>query len=282
MNKLTYFIGIIAAALMCASCFAQERLLVPQVKNEQDLFAVNLLSKALQSENQPLRMLQYRDDLSLQGKVEALKHQDINVAWFSADANLSDALIAIEIPIYKGAMSYYQLVTESPMPKIRDEHLTSMSFGMLRADAKSVQLNNSGLTVAAAPSLYSLGEMLSGNRFDAVMLPLFSSQQLAKSIGGTTQPVIVSSLNPYYFYVDKSDPALATRIKVRLEAMHQDGSLAKAFYDEPWVDIALTKLQGGGFEVLNITTLETTLAAQQINRDYWLNLKQGPLFTQVF
>lgn len=270
-----------ASILLTTASFAQSNLTFPKVQNETDAFAKQLLVNAIKRTGTSSKFQAFDRALSSTGVIESLKHREIDVAWLPAEDAQHQSFIAINIPVFNGALSYYQVhankYQSAAEPLSTPADFRHKHIGLQKQDGNFAMLQNAGYQVSGAKNAASLKAMLEGGRFDLALIPLFASSQsgtISESVDTSTTLIFAS--NPYFFAVHKSRPDLANIIKRGLETLHNSGEMEQYMENVAWMQAALSKLQSGQFSVLEIDNANGQLSMQS-NTNKLLQPSSGDL-----
>ena len=171
----------------------------------------------------------------------AVEGQIINV-YISDPSHklLNEGMIPIPIPVEKGLLGVrVPLIAEDNRARIaavRDiDNLRKLVVGMGATWGNVPIYKYNHVPIETAPTYESLFLMLIRGRFDLFPRGVTEAPQELKAFGGLypglaiDRHLLIRYLFGQFFYVAKSEPRLAQRIREGLEAMVRDGSLDVLF-----------------------------------------------------
>lgn len=241
---LALAVGAMAGAAMAAD-------VVKPFQSEADLvryaFHYELLDAVLQrttGQYGPYVMQPYREPISsARGHQQGIKGEILNLLISDAGhAIIDEGMIPIPYPLDKGLLGYrIALIRKQDQARIERidsiEQLRSLTVGQGRnwGDVKILEYNR--IPVDASSTDYeSLFAMLARGRFD--LFPR-GATEIGRELAayGAAYPELAIDRHllikyPYaqFFYVSKSAPHLAARLRDGLEQMARDGSFDALFY----------------------------------------------------
>ncbi len=284
VSRLTAALGLIVIA---SNSQSQEILKIPQIESGQDEYAMALIVKSLAKSQRYTVTSETATGSSIPRIFSALQAGDLDIAWLPANQINTSQVNVLQIPIFRGTPSYYRIYTRKGATGANTaRELKALSIGMLSQDGAIPALQNQGTRVSQGPSLTHLGHMLQGGRFDALLYPLFANDkhQLVSFAGLQAQPrTVVTVINPYFYVTPKTTSrALLTDIESGLLTMLESGELAKFFALNAWVKGSVAEIEAAPQNFISIEDPETTLALQDTNKEFWYEIKSGPLLTALF
>lgn len=182
--------------------------------------------------------------------VTMLMDNQLEVAWYATTNNLEERLLPIRICIYRGLLGYRVLMikqgTQHKFDGIKNlEDLKRVSLGQGRFWADTNVLTANQLNVVKVMKYESLFYMLDGGRFDGyprgVHEPWSEIQRYPKLALDVEDNLLLSYVNPFYFFVSKSNTMLANDLERGLRTALADGSFEQYFLNDPTVKDAIEK-----------------------------------------
>lgn len=184
----------------------------------------------------------------------AIRGETINVMWSNiGHPDLNEKMIPIPIPADRGVHGYRVFLIradrQADFSKVRtlDElRRFVMGQGANWGDLKILEHNR--LPVITGTLYDSLFPMLEAKRFDYFSRSVLEAPLEIASFGAKYPDLKIENTLllhyqfPVVFFVAKTEPALARRIKAGMEMMVKDGSLKKLFYryfQQPLADLKL-------------------------------------------
>lgn len=182
--------------------------------------------------------------------VTMLMENDLEVVWYATTNDLEERLLPIRICIYRGLLGYRVLMMKTGSQRkfdgiktLNDLKRVSLGQGRFWADTNILTANN--LNVVKVMKYDSLFNMLDGDRFDGfprgIHEPWAEIKRNPKLALDVEQNILLSYVNPFYFFVNKSNTALAKDIEQGMRAAIADGSFEQYFFSDPTVKDALEK-----------------------------------------
>lgn len=203
---------------------------------------LDMALKRTETEFGPFQIEKFTTPMSsARWNADAINGKTINVMWSNiGHPDLNEKMIPIPIPADRGMHGYRVFLIradrQAEFDKVRtlDElrHFV-MGQGENWGDIKILEHNR--LPVITAPVYDNLFPMLEARRFDYYSRSVLEAPLEIESFGSTYPDIkIESSLLLHYrfpvmFFVTKSEPVLARRIKVGMEMLVKDGSMKKLF-----------------------------------------------------
>jgi hypothetical protein len=198
---------------------------------------------------------QYTMDDSFVGSTEnrtiqMLVDDELDIVWYATTNEFEERMLPIRICIFKGLLGYRVLMIKkgtqhkfNGIKTIDDLRRVSLGQGTMWADTNVLVANQ--LNVVKVMKYDSLFFMLDGDRFDA--FPRGVHEPWNEMAGRPTlqldveENLLLSYTNPFYFFVNKSNPELARDIERGFRIALEDGSFDEYLRNDPSVGAALTK-----------------------------------------
>ncbi len=171
---------------------------------------------------------------------DAVSGKSVNLVWGSTSVERERTLIPIRIPLGKGLLGYrIGLIRAGEQArfsgvKTRDD-LKRFTFGMGPGWGDIAICRHAGLTVWIDP-YEKLFKMLTAGRFDFYsrgvneIFTEFQAFHLSEQGIAVEKDLLLHSIYPFYFFVSPAEPRLASRLKMGLEKMLNDGSFDAIFW----------------------------------------------------
>lgn len=242
-----------------------------------------LLVKALEaskSENETLEIIYSPRDLSQARWISMLQKDTSNfVIWTMTDIQREEQLLPIRIPLSKGLFGYRVLIIrqneQSRFDHIqRIEDFATLIGGQGTHWPDTHIMTANGLKLVTAENTESLFRMIEAKRFD--YFPRGASEAWFELLERKDRGLIVEKniLLYYpadiYFFVNKSNPALANRIERGLEILIDSGEFDRFFYSHPRVSSAFNQLKNRRIIKLNNPYLPPATPVDHPR--YWIDL----------
>ncbi|MDU9022725.1 transporter substrate-binding domain-containing protein [Pseudomonas corrugata] len=185
-------------------------------------------------------LVPYGQEASQNRGMELLQTGQIDVIALGTNTERESLMLPIKIDILRGLIGYrLLLIRAADQPRIArmDEQAfrEQLTFGLNSQWADVPIMQASGFTVVTSSNYENLFGMLAAKRFDAFPRGLNeAARELEEHKDQYPQLVIENSKAlffpyPVYFWVNKSDTALARRIEHGLNLSLADGSFRKLF-----------------------------------------------------
>lgn len=187
-----------------------------------------------------VRLVPYAQEVTQNRGMELLQTGQIDVIALGTNAERESLMLPIKIDILRGLVGFrLLLIRAADQPRIAqmDEPALrkQLTFGLNSQWADVPIMQASGFTVVTSTSYENLFGMLAAGRFDAFPRGLNeAARELEEHKDQYPQLVIENSKAlffpyPVYFWVNRSDTALARRIELGLNLSLKDGSFRKLF-----------------------------------------------------
>jgi Bacterial extracellular solute-binding proteins, family 3 len=225
-------------------------------QEQQDGYFSNLLMMALEAskaDNEIIEIIYSSRDYSQARWISMLQKDTSNfVIWTMTDSQREQQLRPIRIPLSKGLFGYRVLVIRK-QEQARFDQVKNIDDlanfiggqGTHWPDARILKANN--LKLITAENTESLFRMIEAKRFD--YFPRGTSEAWFELLErGENNLVVEKNILLYYpadiyFFVNKSNEALANRIEKGLEILIDNGEFDRFFYSHPRVSAAFNKLK---------------------------------------
>lgn len=252
-NTLIFSFTILLLAAICGS---QKTLAAPEVAqivvppwdnghNSPKDYFYRLLTLALQKTEPtygPAEVVPYKTSLTATRFMADLKqNKTIQLMWHSNSDLYARELLAIPISLTKELNEYrvFLIRREDQVRFNTVEDLKDLArfTGGSGVDwsSREVMIEN-GLPVLGISNTGLLFNMLKAKRFDYISRSLFEiwgeSDTFAKEGLAMEKSLLVHGGEPFYFFVNKTNTALATRIEEGLQLALADGSFDEIFYSD--------------------------------------------------
>lgn len=189
---------------------------------------------------------------SMRWNEEAIAGQHINVMWSNiGHTDLNEKMIPIPVPADRGVHGYRVFIIRAERQKDFDKvhtlaDLRRFVVGQGENWGDIAIFRHNALSVVTALSYESLFPMLNAGRFDYFSRSILEAPAELKAFGPKYPDLVVEDKLllhykfPVLFFVSKSSPGLAKRLKAGLQTMAKDGSLNELF--NKYFEASLEKL----------------------------------------
>ncbi|MBK8186975.1 MAG: transporter substrate-binding domain-containing protein [Cellvibrio sp.] len=193
----------------------------------------------------------------------ALSKGEIDVLWSTTSAELEQEMLPIKISLLKEMNNYRVLI-------IRPEDQTAFSqvknlkdLRKFRGGMNSQWVDAMVMEQNQLPQIYAVGygkffKMLAAKRFDYFSRGIYQVQtevnfypELKLAI---ERDLLLHYNNEFYFFVQKENAALASRIESGLKIALEDGSFDQLFNSIPRYQWALDELKNGARRVIDLSS----------------------------
>lgn len=221
-----------------------------QGNNSIENYAKGLLKLALSKTSAQYDWQEAVPNTSEERIVQMLVDNQLDVVWYATTNALEEKLLPVRIPLYRGLLGYRVLMikkgSQHKFEGVRNlEDLKRFSLGQGRFWADTSILETNGLNVVKVLKYEGLFYMLDGDRFDAyprgVHEPWSEIQRYPDLALDVEQNLLLVYTNPFYFFVNKSNPELAKNIEQGLRIAIEDGSFNEYFINDPTIQDVLQK-----------------------------------------
>jgi hypothetical protein len=248
-----FLIGSLVTCLLLTPfpVYAQaKQLRVVQGNNSIESYAKGLLRLALSKARDKYELQEAIPNTSEERMVNMLMDNQLDVVWYATTNDLEERLLPIRICIYRGLLGYRALMikkgTQYKFDGIKTrEDLKKVSLGQGRFWADTNVLTANNLNVVKVLKYEGLFYMLDGDRFDAfprgVHEPWSEINRYPKLSLDVEKNLLLSYINPFYFFVNKSNTKLAQDIERGLRIAIEDGSFDEYFFNDPTVKDVVEK-----------------------------------------
>ena len=190
-----------------------------------------------------------------------IKSGDIDVIWAATTKNREQRAIPIRIPLLKGLLGHRISLLPKNKPYVL-QSITSLNGlakltagqGEFWADTKI--LRDNGLKVMPAQRYKNMFKMLSDGRFDYFPRSIIEVWTEVETHGEldlvVDDTILLRYRLPVYFFLDKSNAALAARIERGLRVAIKDGSFDALFYSYPAVKKAMEQTHYSSRKVFDL------------------------------
>ena len=203
-------------------------------------YAVELLRLALNDGGPAVSLQPAAEVMNQERALLALRSgQGLRVLWTMTTVEREALALPIRIPIYKGLIGWRLALVHASHSNLLASvksaaQLAELTAGQAAEWPDTDILRANGLKVVTSTNYGSLFKMLSRGRFDYMprsISEIWSEATWHRADGLMVDDSIVLHYPAaVYFFVAKSDPALAERIRLGLERLVADGRFDRLFY----------------------------------------------------
>lgn len=221
-----------------------------QGNNAIEAYAKGLLKLALSKVPTEYDWQEPVENTSEERIVNMLMDNTLDIVWYASTIDLEERLLPVRVPMYRGLLGYRVLMikkgTQHKFDGVKTlEDLRQFSLGQGRFWADTQVLTSNGLNVVKVLKYEGLFHMLDGDRFDGfprgVHEPWAEIQRYPQLALDVEQNLLLSYINPFYFFVNKSNQKLAEDIERGLRIAIEDGSFNEYFLSDPTVKDVINK-----------------------------------------
>ncbi|MDR3435357.1 hypothetical protein [Telmatospirillum sp.] len=200
----------------------------------------------------PARLTPYAEDVTQNRGVFLLQSGAIDVIALGTNGEREEKLLPIKIDILRGLVGFRLLIIRSAdqasIGLMDDQSLRKqLMFGLNSQWADLPIMRANGFSVTTSSSYENLFEMLAASRFDAFPRGLNEARRELDERKATFPQLSIEKTKalyfpfPIYYWVNKSNTALAGRIERGLRLSLADGSFRKLFESYHATEIAAVK-----------------------------------------
>lgn len=203
-------------------------------------YAVELLRLALSDGGTPVELRPAAEVMNQERALLALRSgQGLRVTWSMTTVEREKMVLPIRIPIYKGLIGWRLALIHASrsgmLARVSDAaQLAPLTAGQAAEWPDTDILRANGLKVMTSTNYGSLFKMLGRGRFDYMprsVGEIWTEANWHRADGLMVDDSIVLHYPAaVYFFVAKSDAALAERIRLGLERLIADGRFDRLFY----------------------------------------------------
>jgi len=263
-------LGLIAATAWPAraASAAPLRVVIPAVhpsSQEHAGYFVQLLRLALEKTvvgDGPFDIRFFSEEMSSPRQMTELKNRGaINVMWDGTNRQREAELLPVRISLLRQLNDYRVfLIRQEDQPRfaaVRSlDDLRKLTAGAGVNWPSTEVLRANELPVIASINFESLFPMLQAKRFDDLPRGVYEAwyEQREHSAQGLVieQTIFLHYQVPFYFFVSRSNPALAERIERGLRLAQDDGSFDRLFHSIPSFKRSLDEIDTGRRRVFEL------------------------------
>lgn len=268
------FIVWVSAFLFVGQVLAVEQaatpIIIPKMTsydiNHEDYYFSKLLDLALSKTQSTYGPYEIQEPLNWTADKRlriALSKGEIDVLWSATSAEFEKEMLPIKISLLKEMNNYRVLIIRpedqaafSQVKNLKD--LRKFRGGMNSQWVDAIVMEQNQL-----PQVYAVGygkffKMLAAKRFDYFSRGIYQVQtevnfypELKLAI---EQDLLLHYNNEFYFFVQKENAALASRIESGLKIALEDGSFDQLFNSIPRYQWALDELKNGARRVIDLSS----------------------------
>ncbi len=234
--------------------------------NHEDYYFSKLLDLALSKTQSTYGPYEIQEPLNWTADKRlriALSKGEIDVLWSATSAEFEKEMLPIKISLLKEMNNYRVLIIRpedqaafSQVKNLKD--LRKFRGGMNSQWVDAIVMEQNQL-----PQVYAVGygkffKMLAAKRFDYFSRGIYQVQtevnfypELKLAI---EQDLLLHYNNEFYFFVQKENAALASRIESGLKIALEDGSFDQLFNSIPRYQWALDELKNGARRVIDLSS----------------------------
>lgn len=225
-----------------------------KLEEPADYFTTLLLMalNASKADNEVIDIVFSDQDYSQARWVSLLQNdKDDFVIWTMTDKEREQQLRPIRIPLCKGLFGYRVFLIrqneQSRFTQVKSiRELAALSAGQGTHWPDTFIMQKNGLRVITAETTESLFRMLKAKRFDyfprSISEAWFELEQRNEQQLVVEENLILYYPTAIYFFVNKENEALATRIEAGLEKLIDNGNFDAFFYNHPRISMGLEHL----------------------------------------
>lgn len=203
---------------------------------------------------EPFKLVPYDNDVTQNRGIQLLQAGGIDVIALGTNAQRESQILPIKIDILRGIVGYrIFLIRKTDQDRLASmssqELATKLTFGLNSQWADLPILRANGFSVVTSSNYEQLFDMLAADRFDAFPRGLNEATRELEARKDTFPQLMVEQTKalyfpfPVYFWVNKTNTALAERIERGLRLSLDDGSFRDLFLTYHAAEIEMLKTQ---------------------------------------
>lgn len=270
---LTLYTQISMAEGQCELEVTHQRL-----ESQKDFLIHSLLKLVLSKTETRVCLVEINQILTDGRKTRRVAKGELSLKWASVSKKVNDALLPVQIPIFKGLMGYRIFVIRKGehdrFSKVNTvENLKAFRAGTGKSWGDRFVLEKAGLPVITSTRGRFLWGMLISKRFDYLPLGLHEPwddiSRYPEELS-VEQTLMVSYPMALYFYVKKDNDTLFTLISEGMEAAIKDGSYDKNLYQSKIMVDAAKYTQINQRRIITIANPFMPLDTPYHRKEYWI------------
>ena len=276
-------IGLILAwtAWQCVHVTA-EPLRVSMELREADKLQSKILVAAIERGAKYQLLYPYGNTKSipLSTRIQGVRNGELDIFMALATNEYEQEFQAIYIPIYRGLMGMRLAIVKrenrdifSHVPSVNDLKKFNAGQGKLWADSNILAHNN--IPVVRELKYSNLFRMLEADRFDYFPRGLhepWSEVEANKQLDLIVEPNIVLWYQaPFYFFVNKNNPALASHLTTQLNAMIASGEYLDLFNNDPEVKRSVVQANLSARQIIKLKNPSLSVNTPVGRSELWYN-----------
>lgn len=233
-----------------------------------EIFYLQLLQLALEKNvatDGPFVIEQHSRHLSHKRFLSELARENgaIDIIWTMNDDKREQELLPIKVSLLRGLNSYrIFLIRQEDQYKFNTittvQELSKLTAGSATNWPDTPILESNGIPVVTAAHYELLFTMLAAKRFDYFprgLYEIWNEQQAHKDKNLSIEPSIMLHYPaPIYFFVNKKNTALASRIERGILLAIKDGSFDKLFFSIPNFKKGFDEMHNSSRRIFTLTT----------------------------
>ncbi len=268
-------------SIFCVEVAAARTFRVAQSSHPLDGYAIGALQVALDHMDEPHNLSVTTRNATQQRVFEDMDSGQIDIYWAATRRDLEESFAPVRFPILKGLLGHRVMIIH-PSAQVKFDSvrtlddLKKLTLGQGLGWPDVGVLRTNGLQVITTSKYDNLFYMTDGQRFDGFprgVLEPWAEIAAHPNLELTVEKrvVLVYTL-PFYFFVNKKDPALARALHEGFDRALASGAFDRYFYSHPLIKDALEKSDLKHRLRFTLTAPDLPAHIPLDRKEYWLNL----------
>lgn len=268
-------------AVLCMEAASARTFRVAQSSHPLDGYAIGALKVALEHMEGENGLSIMTRNATQQRVFEDMDSGQIDIYWAATRRDLEENFAPVRFPILKGLLGHRVMIIH-PSAQIKFDSIRTlddlkrMTLGQGLGWPDVGVLRSNGLQVITTSKYDNLFYMTDGQRFDGFprgVLEPWAEIAAHPNLELTVEKriVLVYTL-PFYFFVNKKDPALAQTLHDSFDKALASGAFDRYFYGHPLIKDALEKSDLKHRIRFPLVAPDLPAHIPLDRADYWLNL----------
>lgn len=274
--RIFLFTGLMFAAQVNSSTIT-----LPYIDSAEDEYALQLFKASLKNQEKPVSLNYYDHSLSGERLYQAFDAGEISVLWLPDSESINPQHHTIKIPIFRGLMSYYQIVSADHRAHslTSKEQISALQIGMFRDDRNAPELERNGYKVVQARHLQNLQDMLEGGRFDVIFAPVARLHNQTNQYFAVSDKLLTFRSH-WFFVVHQNNPGLVRSLTNGLTMLLDSGEMDKLLAKTPWMHQLHRRLLDEDTVALDLSS--DSIDSQSVAQQFLLSNNDSALLSATF
>ncbi len=236
--------------VFCMEAATARTFRVAQSNHPLDGYAIGALKVALEHMDEQHNLNVATRNVTQQRVFEDLNSEQVDIYWAATRRDLEENFSPVRFPILKGLLGHRVMIIH-PSAQVKFDSvrtlddLKKLTLGQGLGWPDVGVLRTNGLQVITTSKYNNLFYMTDGQRFDGfprgVLEPWAEIAAHPNLELAVEKRVVLVYTLPFYFFVNKKDPALAQALHEAFDRSIASGAFDRYFYGHPLIKDALEK-----------------------------------------